>query len=219
MRDSGVKWIGEVPQGWQVLPLKRLVSAPITDGPHETPTKREDGVPFVSAEAIKSGTINFEKIWGHISRQDHARYSRKYRPQIGDIYMVKSGATTGVTAIVDDVREFNIWSPLAAIRPNDLVEPRFLLAALRSTPFQDGIALNWSYGTQQNIGMKTLSGLPVAVPPLALQRELLAVLDTDENHVQRSLTASRRSVELLKERRSALITAAVTGQIDLREIA
>lgn len=219
MRDSGVEWIGEVPEGWAVLPLKRLVSTPITDGPHETPVKHDDGIPFVSAEAVRHGKIDFKKIWGHISLADHARYSKKYVPQVGDIYMVKSGATTGVTAIVEDDREFNIWSPLAAIRPNELVEPKFLLAALRSTPFIDGIAINWSYGTQQNIGMKTLSDLPVVVPPIEYQQSILATLDADEFRYERLRDATERSVELLHERRSALITAAVTGQIDLRETA
>ncbi|WP_269621170.1 restriction endonuclease subunit S [Zhongshania sp. BJYM1] len=217
MKDSGVEWIGAVPEDWSVLALKRLVSTPITDGPHETPTKYDEGVPFVSAEAVRLGKIDFQKIWGHISRADHARYSKKYSPQVGDIYMVKSGATTGVTAIVEDDREFNIWSPLAAIRPNELVEPRFLLAALRSTPFIDGIAINWSYGTQQNIGMKTLSDLPVVLPPIEYQRDILTILDADEARYDRLLNATERSVALLNERRSALIAAAVTGQIDLRD--
>jgi type I restriction enzyme S subunit len=217
MRDSGVEWIGDVPEHWLVVPLKRLVSRPITDGPHETPVKQAEGIPFVSAEAVGQGRINFHKIWGYISLADHARYSKKYSPQAGDIYMVKSGATTGITAIVEDDREFSIWSPLAAIRPNELVEPKFLLAALRSTPFIDGIAINWSYGTQQNIGMKTLSNLPVVVPSIEYQRGVLSKLDADENRYERLLDASQRSVALLQERRSALITAAVTGQIDLRE--
>ena len=69
-----------------------------------------------------TGTIDFTKIRGFISAADHQRYSEKYRPRIGDVYdvyMVKSGATTGVTAIVETDIEFNIWSPLAAIRCGD----------------------------------------------------------------------------------------------------
>jgi type I restriction enzyme S subunit len=131
--------------------------------------------------------------------------------------MVKSGATTGVTAMVEDHREFNIWSPLAAMRPNSLVEPNFLLAALRSTSFLDGVAINWSYGTQQNIGMKTLSDLPVAVPSREEQNNILSGIAREGMRVAKLMYATERSIDLLKERRSALITAAVTGQIDLRE--
>jgi type I restriction enzyme S subunit len=217
MKDSGVEWIGEVPAHWEVLPIKRLVSIPITDGPHETPMKQNEGIPFVSAEAVRTGYIDFDKIWGYISEADHAKYSKKYKPKVGDIYMVKSGATTGVTAMVEDPREFNIWSPLAAMRPNNLVEPNYLLAALRSTSFLDGVAINWSYGTQQNIGMKTLSDLPVAVPSRKEQRKICAAIACEGERVAKLLHATERSIELLKERRSALITAAVTGQIDLRE--
>jgi type I restriction enzyme S subunit len=217
MKDSGVEWIGEVPAHWEVLPVKRLVSIPITDGPHETPMKQDAGIPFVSAEAVRTGHIDFDKIWGYISEADHARYSKKYKPRVGDIYMVKSGATTGVTAMVEDHREFNIWSPLAAMRPNSLVEPNFLLAALRSTSFLDGVAINWSYGTQQNIGMKTLSDLPVAVPSREEQNNILSGIAREGMRVAKLMYATERSIDLLKERRSALITAAVTGQIDLRE--
>ncbi len=130
MKDSGVPWLGEVPAHWRVLSIKRLVSTPITDGPHETPNFSEEGIPFVSAEAVSGGFIDFDKIRGYISVEDHMRYSAKYKPQLHDIYMVKSGVTTGVAAIVESDREFNIWSPLAAIRcDKQRADPYFALAA------------------------------------------------------------------------------------------
>ena len=116
MKDSGIDWLGEVPAHWRVMPFKRIVSTPITDGPHETPQFIDEGVPFISAEAVSSGKIDFAKIRACISEEDNARYSLKYTPKLYDIYMVKSGATTGVTAIVEGRTDFNIWSPLAAIR-------------------------------------------------------------------------------------------------------
>ena len=128
MKDSGVAWLGEVPAHWGVLSIKHLVSTPITDGPHETPGFLDDGIPFVSAEAVSGGFIDFGKIRGFISAEDHQRYCLKYRPQLHDIYMVKSGATTGVTAIVEDETDFNIWSPLAAIRcDRQKAEPYYVL--------------------------------------------------------------------------------------------
>ena len=115
-RHSGVDWLGELPEHWQVKLLKHIVATPITDGPHETPEILDEGIPFASAESVSSGQLDFTKIRGHISREVHDRYSKKYKPRRDDIFMVKSGATTGVTAIVDTDVEFNIWSPLAAIR-------------------------------------------------------------------------------------------------------
>ena len=218
MKDSGVEWLGMVPEHWTVQSIKHLVSVPITDGPHETPNFPDEGIPFVSAEAVSGGFINFEKIRGYISSEDHQRYSAKYKPQLNDIYMVKSGATTGVTAIVESDTEFNIWSPLAAIRcDKQKAEPYFVLAALRSRNFQEGVALNWSFGTQQNIGMGVLGDLRIALPPLSEQREIAAFLALETPKLNVLGVEAERMIALLKERRGALITAAVTGKIDVRE--
>ena len=219
MKNSGVEWIREVPEHWNIPALKRLVATPITDGPHETPVKQDEGVRFISAEAISSGRIDFSKTWGFISKEDDERFSRKYKPQKNDLYMIKSGATTGVVTIVEDDVDFNIWSPLAAIRPSRETSPRFLLYALRSSEFQAGVALNWSYGTQQNIGMRVLEALPVPIPSLNEQHTISDYLDRATDRIDSLIQKTERSITLLRERRSAFITAAVTGQLDLREAA
>ena len=202
-----------------VRPLKGIVEVPITDGPHETPIFFDDGVPFVSAEAVSGGFVNFEKIRGYISVEDHERYSKKYKPRLHDIYMIKSGATTGVTAIVETEVDFNIWSPLAVIRCGNDSDPYFVLNFMRSRSFQEAVSLNWSFGTQQNIGMGVIGNLQVTAPPLSEQQEISAFLATSSTRLVALISKTERSIELLKERRSALITAAVTGQIDLREAA
>ncbi|UXP23537.1 MULTISPECIES: restriction endonuclease subunit S [unclassified Enterobacter] len=142
MKDSGVEWLGEVPEHWDVCAVKHIVSTPITDGPHETPDFIDDGIPFISAEAISSGVIDFDKKRACISLKDHKRFSMKYSPQYNDIYMVKSGATTGITAIVETHDDFNIWSPLAVIRCNEYSNPYFVINFMRSKPFQTAIELN-----------------------------------------------------------------------------
>lgn len=219
MKDSGVEWLGEVPGHWEVCALKNIVSTPITDGPHETPQFFDEGVPFVSAEAVSQGFINFEKIRGHISPEDHQRYSQKYLPRRGDVYMVKSGATTGVTAIVETDQEFNIWSPLAALRCGDKMFPKYLLHYMRSRHFQEAVTLNWSFGTQQNIGMGVIGDLSTPVPPLEEQTSIASFLDRETAKLHTLMTEARTAITLLQERRTALISAAVTGQIDVRGLA
>lgn len=217
MKDSGVEWLGQVPKHWSVTSLKRIVSTPITDGPHETPVFHDSGIPFVSAEAVSSGDIDFTKIRGYITPEEHLRFSRKYRPQKDDIYMVKSGATTGVTAMVVDDTEFNIWSPLAAIRCGTIAHPPYILAYMRSRNFLDGVALNWSYGTQQNIGMGVLENLSVTLPPIEEQIRISSHLIAQSNRINTLIKKTEQSLGLLKEHRSALITGAVTGKIDVRK--
>src|SRR5574344_2713839 len=115
-KDSGIEWLGEIPEHWIRTKIKNKLSIPITDGPHETPEFFDEGVPFISAEAISSGIINFNKKRGCITEEQNIIYSRKYTPKQFDVYMIKSGATTGVCAIVETDIKFNIWSPLAVFR-------------------------------------------------------------------------------------------------------
>ncbi len=218
MKPSGVEWLGEVPAHWEVLPLKRIVSIPITDGPHETPQFIDEGVPFVSAEAVSSGTINFSKVRACISAADNARYSLKYSPKLHDIYMVKSGATTGITAIVENRTDFNIWSPLAAIRCNSGSLPHFVLNFMRSRHFLEAVTLNWSFGTQQNIGMGVIENLACTVPPLEEQVMIAAFLKSEVIKFDILTAEAQRAIDLLQERRTALISAAVTGQFDVRSV-
>ncbi|MGQ8817442.1 restriction endonuclease subunit S [Serratia sp. NA_13] len=216
MRDSGVEWLGEVPEHWDVCAIKNIVSTPITDGPHETPNFIDEGVPFISAEAISSGIIDFEKKRACISIKDHIRFSKKYTPKFNDIYMVKSGATTGVTAIVETDSEFNIWSPLAVIRCDALSHPYFVLNFLRSNPFQTAVELNWSFGTQQNIGMGVIGNLRITRPPISEAIDIAKHLQFKCSKIEMLISMAISQISLMQERRTALISAAVTGKIDVR---
>lgn len=210
-KESGVPWLGEVPDGWEVSPIKFLVATPVTDGPHETPEIFNEGIPFVSAEAICGGIINFNKIRGHISEEDHKKFSKKYKPKLGDIYMVKSGATTGRIAMVETDIEFNIWSPLAAIRCNSkLLDRHFLYFYLQSKEFQTGVELSWSFGTQQNIGMGVIQNLAVPVPTLPVQTAIANFLDCETGSIDTLVEKKRALISLLKEKRTALISRTVT---------
>jgi type I restriction enzyme S subunit len=121
-----------------------------------------------------------------------------------------------VTAIVETDIEFNIWSPLAAIRCGKKSLPHFVLNFMRSRNFQEAVTLNWSFGTQQNIGMGVIENLSITVPPLAEQHAIAAFLDTETAKFDTLTAEANRAIALLQERRSALISAAVTGKIDVR---
>lgn len=214
MKPSGVDWLGDVPEGWQRVALKRYLETPITDGPHETPNFPETGVPFISAEAVRDSKIDFSRKRGFISKEDDARFARKYKPRRGDIYVVKSGATTGRVAMVETDEDFNIWSPLAAIR----VDPRYLYGRylfhfLGSKCFTTEIELGWSFGTQQNIGMGVIGNLNILLPPLSEQREIARFLDEKKNEIDSASEMVTLAITRLKEYRTAIITNAVTGKI------
>lgn len=215
LKVSGVDWIGEIPEHWEVTSVKHLLSIPITDGPHTTPMLYDEGIPFISAEAIKNNSIDFTKMRGYISSKDHLEYCKKYKPKRNDIYMIKSGATTGNIAMVETDEEFSIWSPLAVFRANFRLVPKFLFFALQSVYFKKGVELKWSYGTQQNIGMGILSNLPLVYAPIEEQTQIVSYLEDIEAKIAKAITLKEQEIEKLKEYKTVLIDNVVTGKVKI----
>lgn len=195
--------------------LKRVVKTKITDGPHVTPTFVDNGVPFLSVEAVVEGKLDFSKKRGFIKRKDHNVYASKLLPQYGDIFFVKSGSTTGKIAFVETTDEFNVWSPLALIRTNELINNKLLYYILQSPAFQLQIRQYWSFGTQPNIGMNKIEQLQVTFPKSqSLQVEIVSYLDILFEKTNRFIQTKQRFIELLKEQRQSIITNAVIKGID-----
>ena len=218
MKDSGIEWLGEIPEHWEVLPIKYVLLIPLTDGLHETPNLYQEGIPFISAEAIKGDKIDFSKMRGYISQKDHDLYSKKYKPQKGDVYMIKSGATTGNLARVETDEEFNIWSPLAAFRPNPkLTTTDFMFYYMKSASFFTAVKLGWNYGTQQNIGMNVLENLRIVKPPIKEQQAIVQHIESECSRIDFKKARTEELIELLTEYRTAVVSEAVTGKIKVTE--
>lgn len=216
MKDSGVDWIGEIPEHWEVMKTLFTLSMPITDGPHETPLLYEDGIPFVSAEAVSMGNggINFNHIRGYISKIFYDECCKKYTPQRYDIYMIKSGATTGKVAIVETDVKFTIWSPLAVFRCNQqIMNPYYLFFVLQSKFYQLQVQLGWSYGTQQNIGMRTLEKLKVTVPPVCEQVMIANKIKEKLVPINNAIKIANEQITLLYERKQLIINNVVMGKV------
>ena len=214
-KDSGVDRLGKIPIHWDEMPIKFSLSMPITDGPHETPEIFNEGVPFLSAEAVKNDRLDFDKKRGYISKEEHERFSKKYKPKKGDVYMVKSGATTGNVARVETDEEFNIWSPLAVLRPDEKRSTTdFLFFYMKSKSFFYSVELSWSYGTQQNIGMGVIANLTLALPPINEQEKINKFLDHKTQQIDQLIEKKKALIEKLNEQRIAVITQAVTKGLD-----
>ena len=213
-KDSGIEWIGEIPEHWNRTALKRVVKIKITDGPHETPEFIESGIPFISAEGIKNGKVDFNFKRGYISEEVHMIYSKKCKPEKGDVFIVKSGSTTGKVAYVDTDIEFNIWSPIALVRPGNKFNGKYLFYFCGSECFQKQIQLFWSFGTQPNIGMGVLENLFIAFPSNKEQTTIANFLDHKTAQIDQSIEKQRALIELLQEQRAAIINEAVTKGIN-----
>lgn len=220
MKDSGIEWIGEIPKHWDDGKTLFFLKMPITDGPHTTPNLYDEGIPFVSAEAVASGNgkIDFNKIRGYISEEFYLECCKKYIPKKDDIYMIKSGATTGLSAMVDTDKKFTIWSPLAVFRADNLkIRPRLLFYILQSKYYLTQVELYWNYGTQQNIGMRTLEKLRMFVPPLKEQNQIADYLNKKTKLIDDSIAIKQKQLETLEEYKKSLIYEYVTGKKEVND--
>jgi type I restriction enzyme S subunit len=214
-KDSGIEWIGEIPEHWDRVRLKTIVSKKITDGPHETPVWVNKGIPFISAEAIKGNRIDLNFKRGFISLEQHLEYCKKSKVKKDDILFCKSGSTTGKSALVDTEEDFGIWSPLAIIRTNkEKANYNFVFQSIQANYFRLQVETSWTFGTQPNIGMSSLENLWIAKPPLEEQTQIANYLDQKNQQIDDLIAKKERLIKLLEEERTALINQAVTKGLD-----
>ena len=148
---------------WVLRRIIDLLNQAITDGPHETPCLVGKGIPFISADAIVNNKIDFSRKRGNITKEYDLECCKKYRPQMHDIYLVKSGSTVGKVAIVETTTRFNIWSPLAALRCGEKSDPYFVFFLMQTEKFQTQVKNKASNGTQPNLSMRALERFKVIV--------------------------------------------------------
>lgn len=128
--------------------------------------------------------------------------------------MIKSGATTGKVAIVDTDKKFTIWSPLAVFRVNKKkVLPYFLYYSLQSRYYQLQVQDKWSFGTQQNIGMRMLEKLILCYPSIEEQAKIVEFIKKNVDKFDSAIFNCQRQITLLQERKQIIINEVVTGKV------
>lgn len=188
-------------EDWEQCKLRDLLVQPITDGPHETPELYDSGIPFISVDAIVDNKIDFTKMRGYISQEYDDICAKKYKPQINDVYLVKSGATIGKVAIVDTYDDFNIWSPLAAMRCGSITNPYFLYILLQTQDLQSQVFNKASHGTQPNLSMRQLEKFTCKVPKIEEQK----LISRFSKQLDDVITLHQRKLEKLKLAKKALL--------------
>lgn len=215
MKDSGVEWLGEVPEHWELSRVK-TISSFTTSGPRGWSEQiSEDGALFVqSGDLNDSLGVDFEDC-KRVRVSGDAEASRT-RLQPGDAVVCITGAKTGNAAVCHELPEDSyINQHLCLIRPLKNIDPGFLGLLLKSHCGQTHFALA-QYGLKQGLSLENVRDTPVVLPPMQEQVEIVSYVNKVRVFMRSLINESHHSIEVLKERRSALISAAVTGQIDVR---
>jgi type I restriction enzyme S subunit len=216
MRDSGVEWLGEVPGHWEVVPLKYLCCL-LKDGTHLPPPRVDSGIPLLSVRNIVNSKFIFRDDDSNIAEEDYKNLCKPFVPRKGDVLLAIVGATLGKVAIVEEMSEFHIQRSLAIFRAQpDSMTSEGLANILGSTNFQSLLWENVGFSAQPGIYLGTLENFQLPVPPLEEQNEINEYCKSKAEHISTLILKAESANELIKERRTALISAAVTGKIDVR---
>jgi len=212
MKGSGIEWLGEIPAHWEVVVLKRI--ARIRYGLGQPPPEDPEGKPLIRATNIKSGVIGEDEMIYVDPTQ--VPESRDATLKADEIIVVRSGAYTGDSAIIPQ-------RYAGAISGYDLVvtvrkgNPRFFAWQLLSSEVRD---LQFGFyslrAAQPHLNAEELAQTLLVVPPDTEQRIIVDFLGRETAQIDALINKVREAIERLKEYRIALISAAVTGKIDVR---
>ncbi len=216
MKDSGVEWLGEVPEHW-VTPALKYMCELLKDGTHLPPPRVDEGIPLLSVRNLIRGRFVFRDDDSKISMSDYEKLKDSFEVHEGDVLLAVVGATLGKTAIVDKMEPFHIQRSVAVFRcKKSLFNNRYLNLIFQSKQFDELLWENVGFSAQPGIYLGTLSGFRVPAPPYDEQVKIVQIVTAKLAGFDKLLTVSAKKIDLLKERRIALISAAVTGKIDVR---
>ncbi|GCL52716.1 restriction modification system DNA specificity domain protein [Microcystis aeruginosa NIES-3806] len=214
MKDSGVEWLGKIPEHWKVKRLKFLTRQ-IIDGTHFTPTYAVEGVPFLRVTDIQESVINFEQV-KLIPESEHKELIKRCNPEKGDLLLSKNG-TIGVPRIVDWNHKFSIFVSLCLIKVRKLLSVHYSYYFFLSHEIKSQMSYGTKTNTVMNLHLDKIREFIFTFPPLPEQQKIAQFLDRETGKIDNLITKTRTSIDHLKEYRTALISAAVTGKIDVRE--
>lgn len=214
MKDSGIEWIGEVPEHWEVKKLTWITEF-ITCGLASTPeyVEQEVGVPFLSAQNVKPDRIVLNKF-NYISKELHEKLTKIRKPQKGDLLVTRVGAGIGEAAIVDFDFDFSVYVSLTHIRTKNTLVNRFLMYFF-STEYAKKLSTDGTVegGGQGNLNVKNVENYRISIPPFSEQKSIVAYLDEQTALIDKSIALESQKIEKLKEYRQSLISNVVTGKV------
>ena len=214
MKYSGIEWLGQVPEHWIVAGFKKYIE-PIVDYRGKTPTKTESGVFLVTARNIKNGSIDYSLSEEFISEDDYEEVMRRGKPKLGDV-LFTTEAPLGEVAQVDN-ESIALAQRIIKFRGlRDILDCSYLKLFIQSTEFQHGLMTFATGSTALGIKSDRLGYLKQLVPPISEQNQIVEFVAKHAMQFDKLIDIANKAIQLMLERRTALISAAVTGRIDLR---
>lgn len=209
---SGVEWLGDVPENWEVKRLKHIAQLFGRIGFRGYSTEdlvdEMEGAVTLSPSNMIEGNLNLAKCT-YIS-WDKYHESPEIQVYVQDILIVKTGSTLGKIAHVKEVSHPMTINPQIAIFKNLRCNDRFFFYYISAPYIQDQISISNTGSTIPTMTQQTIMGYAIPNPPLPEQQAIAEFLDRETGRIDELFSKKQKLIELLKEKRTALISRAVT---------
>ena len=224
LKPSGVEWLGDVPEHWEAVPLKRISSLDNSGSYGSEPEQGEQVLPVATTAQIDSaGNFSVERM---PLRGFSTSEAQRYVCRAGDILIVKSSGSifnviSGKAGIIrPETPEFSFSNFLLRIVADpSRVEPEYLFLVLNGHLTKERVKRMVSGSTYPNLKVADYVAARVPVPPLSEQRAIVSAASPETAMVDRAAKAAENEIALLGEYRTRLIADVVTGKLDVREAA
>jgi type I restriction enzyme, S subunit len=214
MRDSGIEWIGEIPEHWDVKKVK-YITRQVIDGAHHTPTYVKDGIPFLRVTDISAGNkiIDLERV-KRIPLREHIELCKRSKADKGDILLSKNG-TIGVTKVVDWDYEFSLFVSLCLIKPTSDLVPDYFCLFFDSPLVDEQLTFGSKQTSVTNLHLDKIKELLIVLPPVKEQIDLLKDVENQFEPYHELTDAALNEIKLLNEYKQIIIAQAVTGKMKI----
>ncbi|WP_180186147.1 restriction endonuclease subunit S [Acinetobacter sp. YH01008] len=216
MKDSGVEWLGRVPEHWEILKFDYAINT-VSDIDHYMPSSVDVGIPYIMTGDLKDfvSDIDFESC-KQVAYSDYQKLSRKIKTTKDDIIFARY-ATIGTLSYVDIDKEFLVSYSCVTIKSNsNRTTGKYLSYYLKSQAFLQAIQQQINSNTQGNVGVDSLRNVKIILPLLSEQENIIEFLQAELIKMDNLINKAESAIQLMQERRTALISSAVTGKIDVR---
>ena len=213
LRDSGVEWIGEIPEHWKMIRLKFLLDS-VTDCPHETPDYSEDGEYFVIRTADQGiGKLCDDEQMFRLSAEEYEKRTRRMTVEKNDIVYGREGANWGKACLVPQNNKYCLGQRMMQLRCNTAkFWPQFASFALNAKGvYLQGVVDTFG-SASPHVNISTVINYQIPTPPLAEQRDIADFLDAKCATIDADIAKRRALIEQLADYKRSLIYEVVTGK-------
>lgn len=213
MKNSGVEWIGEIPEGWEVKKIKHLIKNAFSGGTPSTDKLDywNGGIPWVSSVDVKMDYLR--NTAREISFKGLSNSSAKLAPKGAIVFVTRSGILQHTFPISILQRQMAINQDIKCLVLNEIILPEFFKQIIKGNNSKILVEVRQQAATVESIDMEAFFNLSITIPPKIVQKQISEYIETITQKVQKATELQVQQIKKLKEYKSSLIDTAVTGKI------